>query len=240
MKRIVVLFAVFHGALAVAQPVSITVPSRPAWCVSSQPIALEPDQGSTRFGDLLFYELYQRLERAALKAAVPSLGVPFLDSAKEQPALAPAAPAHTPPAGLAAAATVTASGPAVATVTPAAPQAKYVMRVCANVGPSIPAPDVALKVEPVVFNAATVYAALCNANDDGLCRQELRKRVQSDKKLTDDQAAKLEFSASQSIDGKADAASLLNSLTDYSVRPLKEGMPLPNVPRDKLILWMAQ
>lgn len=220
MKRASFLVIALYSALASAEPVSVYVPNHQVWCVSSQPITLEPDTGGTRFGDLVFYELYQRLERAALKAALPSIGIPFLESVHQLPVPIPPSTAPAPAA------------------TPSA-QPKFVMRVCSNVPGDTGAPSLDLRVEPMVLAATTIYGILCNADDVEACNQELRQKVRIDKDLTEDEAAELEFSVSQSLDGRPDGPSLLKSLIDYSARPLKEGNPLPNLPRDKLILWVA-
>jgi len=200
-----------------AQPVTFDLPPRSVWCVASQPVVVDEKQGQgpASFAAVLFNALYARLEKAAIELRVPSLGIPFAESLQVQPQPV-AAPASAPAA---------------------LPPPRYVLRVCANVPPNLPLPVESLRVQALVLPAAKVYAALCDAADEGPCRQALQARMQTDLKLTQSQLDAVQWQVGQPLDARTDAEGLRAGLADFKTRPLSPGTPVPPLPRDKLILW---
>lgn len=203
------IILVFATPSIASEPVRVTVPSHPVWCVKSQPIEIEQDK-ELRFGDIIFQSMYQRLERNALAAGLPSIGIPYLESSTA---------GGVPPAD-----TLQKKGDAttVVPVTGAVPipvPVKYILHVCSAVPFGI-----SNKLPPGVFelmlSETTVYALLCAVQNESGCKLDIEAYVKKTHNLTDDNLRNLEWRTNQPKTKDESGAAIANALSDYSLRPL--------------------
>lgn len=198
---------------AVGTPVRVPLPNTPLWCVSSQPIEIQKDQGGIRFGDLIFQQLYLRLQDKALAASIPSIGIPFLESAS----------------------TATPTAPPASSASAPAPVEKVSLRVCAIVPPGLEAPPPG--VEAVQRIATDVVAAVCDQANAKDCETSLADYLKIQLKLSDDNIRKVQWRTSQALSPDTSASAIAAGLTDFSLRPLQAQAKQPDPPRNLMIIW---
>ena len=201
------------GPATAAPPARIAIPPTSLWCVASQPIEIGADAGGKRFGDLVFQQLFLRLQDKAVSAELPSIGVPFLESVSSVPAAAPPASAQNA----------------------YAPVSKVILRVCAVVPPNLTGSPAG--VDRVQRAAADVLATGCEAGNAKVCEARLTDHLKTREGLSDDQVRAVQWKTSQALSPDPAPAAISASLTDYALRPLDPKVKQPEAPRDWIVIW---
>jgi hypothetical protein len=204
-------------------PTLVAVPDHTDWCVTSQPVDLQPD-GQVPFGDLVFQALYLRLENSALSSHLPSIGIPFLESSVSQMVSSDAAVVVAPPPAV--------SGSLV--TANAAPPLKFTLRVCSVVPTDAPAPPQG--VLALTVPKANDYALLCEVARESACKTSIESVLRSANHATDEYIAAITWRTSQPLTNDPGAANLISSLTDHTLRPLTPGMAPPSTPKLLIVI----
>lgn len=197
-----------------AAPQRITVPAHLEYCVTSKSLSA-PAYELPEVREALFQLLYKQIEQAALLAALPSTGVAFVD------AVTPGA--DVPAAG----------------VPPGAPPspATYVVRECAIVPArgDPPLPASAVREVP----ARILYATLCAPASIEACKRDLEKLVRQENSSPAELARPIIWRTRQALSTDDSAANLVASMSDSTLRVLREPAPPLKVP-DNVVVVSAE
>lgn len=199
----------------ITKPIKVTVPSKKVWCVSSQPVEIEKDPEGLRFGDLIFDELFRRLQRQAFSTSIVSMGVPFLESAIQV----------TTPAS---ATTLTDPEPAVV---------KHILKVCSVVPKDAPQPPTG--VEGVSVPQMDGLALLCDVTNGKECELAIEVVLRNEYGISEDDIRKTHWRTSQPLSNEATAGAMENSLVDFTLRPLLPEIATPKPPLNLMIVWTS-
>jgi hypothetical protein len=216
------LLAPMQPAFAESMPQKITVPAHTAWCIrSAQPVDIAGATDS-KFGDLVFALLYDRLQDDALKAGLQSTGVPYLASIAAAPIPGTGPAGATPPQAPSTA--PGADAPADADPPPPGPPTTPVLRimqVCAIVRASATTAAAGITVRDVPARMA--YAIRCEARFDTDCREKILAKMTADgvdtAKLTD-----ADWIIRQALSSAEGTDDLARDLTDSTLRPLHQAV----------------
>lgn len=238
MKCVLIALGVASSALAAmpaaaqSQPVRLTVPQHVLWCATSRPLEVT-DATDPVFADLVFDQLYEALEEAALGAELVSVGIPFA----EEPRLTAGGEEPRP------------DSPPVPEAGPAATSATYVITVCSVVDPAAPAPPpspparddgtvpVAAQFARKEVPARDVYAIHCKVEEEEDCKTRLAELIRSEgRTLPDDMDGKWRVRQALAADGSP--AALSAALSDYKLRPLGPESTEEEPPLSFAIYWL--
>ena len=199
----------------ITKPIKITVPSKKVWCVSSQPVEIEKDPEGFRFGDLIFDELFRRLQRLAFSTSIVSMGVPFLESAIQ----------------------VATSASATTTPDPEPAIVKHILKVCSVVPRDAPQPP--MGVESVSVPQMDGLALLCDVTNGRECELAIEVVLRNEYSMSEDDIRKIHWRTSQPLSNEATAGAMENGLVDFTLRPLLSEVSTPKPPLNLMIVWTS-
>jgi hypothetical protein len=198
------------GALAVASGISatphrITVPAHLEYCVVSRPIdASHYELPEVR--EALFQELYKQIEKAALAAGLPSIGVAFVDAVM----------------------------PGSAGPDPNTSEKTYIVSECvvvpASGNPPLPDPGIRQVSE------RTLTAAICSSTSIEACKQDLEKAVLQENNSAAGATRPIIWRTRPALSAEDSVDNLVLSMSDAKLRKLKETSPAVTVQNDFFIL----
>lgn len=187
--------------VARAEPQRITIPAHLEYCIASNPLSASAYE-LPQVREALFQQLYKQIEKSALEAGLPTVGVVFVDSIGRGPDSAAAAASSTSQVG---------GQPAEVT---------YVVRQCAVV-PSRgtpPLPSGGLRT----VASRPVYAMLCAPSMIDACKRDLEKIVRQENSSPTDLARQIIWRVRTALTSEDSPANLAASMVDSSLLRLRD------------------
>jgi hypothetical protein len=189
----------------------ITVPAHLEYCVTSKSLSASAYE-LPEVREALFQLLYKQIEQAALEAALPSTGVAFVD------AVTPGADTQAAAAGVPA----------------GAPPSTYVVRECAIVPARGTPPLPASGVREVAVRV--LYATICTPASIEACKRDLEKVVRQENSSPAELARPIIWRTRQALSTDDSTANLVASMSDSTLRVLREPAPPLKVPENVVVV----